>query len=142
MLWKHRTTFGHVSKLWYIAGIGIYFISKMLREKIFGLDNHPDRSENIMVSPEKCILLKNRLLNESFFLLKKLLNHGFFSEERDNKISKYWSNQIHLDSVRLFKMKQTSIKFQRWSRPTSLQYFLLRLLKRVLHLLSYPQDTS
>ena len=57
---KNRTVFSHVSKfcchvsnIWYMAVLGIYFISRMSREKMFGPENHPDRSGNTMVGPEK-----------------------------------------------------------------------------------------
>ena len=33
----------------------IHWRTRMPREKIFGLENHPDRSKNIMVSPEKVL---------------------------------------------------------------------------------------
>ena len=48
-------------KLWYMAGISIYFISRMPRKKKFGSENQPDRSGEIMVSPEKeCVFWRWR----------------------------------------------------------------------------------
>ena len=44
--------------------IGFCFISRMPQEKYFGSENQPDRSEHIMVSPEKLIFTQNILINE------------------------------------------------------------------------------
>ena len=52
------TIFGHVSKLWQ----GSLFTSYLgWHGKKFALENQPDRSRNIMVSPEKMLSLHARI---------------------------------------------------------------------------------
>ena len=45
-----------------MAGIIIYFISRMPREKKFGSEIQTDRSGNVMVSPEKALLRTRQFL--------------------------------------------------------------------------------
>ena len=81
-----------VSKLWYMAEISIYFMSRMPWEKNFWSENQPDSSGNIMVSPEIIFTIFTRFLFgcQAPFELSLLYLLNFALDVLDIEICSFW----------------------------------------------------